>query len=363
MLEGLAAKILQNYIGKYVNVNVDKLSVGLLTGVVELENVPLKPEAFNDHDLPFELKLGYVEKIKLNISLNSLRYAPLLLTADNLFIIIGPKRISKKTNERGEDSSDEIKLKSMEEYKQKLQLEKLDRLLNLENRWFKKCEFLGKIRDRSSNKIYYWLILIILNILGVAAAGGVTSEEQTSYFSVLGTLAYLLKNIHVNLNHIHVRYEDDDFTIGAYIASICIKNSSDETAVSTTQATEAKNLTKKSCEINSFSIYTDVKILYTPEITKEIVLEQMDFTKYTSQSTTLKYVIQPTSLTAQITRDMSLQPLRKRNRPRLRVTSTLREFHLHIDDEQIKYVSNIIRHININSNRNIPMRPKDLSYG
>ncbi len=162
MLEGLAAKILQNYIGKYVNVNADKLSVGLLTGVVELENVPLKPEAFNDHDLPFELKLGYVEKIKLNISLNSLRYAPLLLTADNLFIIIGPKRISTKKNEHATVSdevvSEEIKLKEIEQYKEKLQREKLDRLVNLENKWFKECEFLGKLIDNSPpDRSYSWL--------------------------------------------------------------------------------------------------------------------------------------------------------------------------------------------------------------
>ncbi len=167
------------------------------------------------------------------------------------------------------------------------------------------------------------------------------------------------------MNHIHVRYEDDDFSIGAYIASICIKNSSDEpfTTPTTASTAEAKDLTKKSCEINSFSIYTDANILYTPEITKEEVFEQMNFARYTSQSPSLKYVIQPTSLTAQITRDMSLQPLRKRNRPRLRVNSTLKEFHLHVDDEQVKYVSKIVRHVNINSNRDIAVRPRDLSYG
>lgn len=170
MLEGLAAKILENYIGKYVNVNADKLSVGLLSGVVELDNVPLKPDAFNDHDLPFELKLGYVEKIKLNISLNSLRYTPLLLTADKLFIIIGPKNKmhtkseeeeKPKVSQTGEDKSNEDrkvaennnkqeeilneKISQVNDYKQKLQQEKLDRLVNLENKWFKEVEFLGKL--------------------------------------------------------------------------------------------------------------------------------------------------------------------------------------------------------------------------
>lgn len=146
MLEGLAAKILQNYIGKYVNVNADKLSVGLLSGVVELDNVPLKPEAFNDHDLPFELKFGYVGKIKLNISLNSLRYTPLLLTADHLFIIIGPKERYKNMTSNNDETAlptqnDEADVNNEAE---KIQKEKIDRLDNLENKWFKEVEFLGK---------------------------------------------------------------------------------------------------------------------------------------------------------------------------------------------------------------------------
>ena len=144
MLEGLAAKILQNYIGKYVNVNADKLSVGLLSGVVELENVPLKPEAFNDHDLPFELKFGYVGKIKLNISLNSLRYTPLLLTADNLFIIIGPKeRYKNITNNNDETKVPTQSDSDINNEAEKIKKEKIDRLDNLENKWFKEVEFLG----------------------------------------------------------------------------------------------------------------------------------------------------------------------------------------------------------------------------
>lgn len=353
MLEGLAAKILQNYIGKYVNVNANKLSVGLLTGVVELDNLPLKPEAFNDHDLPFELKFGYLEKVKLNISLNSLRYAPLLLTADNLFIIIGPKNkdTSKKSTENLEneknDSNYGDELNAQEnnqnnDNSEKLQNEKLERLTSLENKWFKEVEFLG------------------------VTSGASNAEDQTSYFSMLGTLAYLLKNIHVNLNRIHIKYEDNNFSIGTYIESICIKNSdttdlTNETNQEASNTLDNKNLTKKSCEVNKFSIYTDTKTIYKEENTKEEIINLMNFEKLTNESTTLKYIIKPTSLMAQVTRDMSLQPLRKRNKPRIRVSSNLKEFHLHIDEEQIKYISNIVRLTNIHSNTSEIVRPASLS--
>ena len=132
MLKGLAARLLQNYIGKYADVDANKLSVGLLSGVVELENLPLKPDAFNNHDIPFELKIGFLKKVKLNISLNALRYTPLLLTADNLFIIIGPKKQHGKSEKRSSLDEEE-------------QADKIQRLNNLENKWFKEVEFLGTL--------------------------------------------------------------------------------------------------------------------------------------------------------------------------------------------------------------------------
>lgn len=327
MLEGLAAKILQTYIGKYVDVDANKLSVGLLSGIVELENLPVKPEAFNDNNLPFELKIGFLEKVKVNISLNALRYTPLVLTADNLFVIVGPrKRNGKRTETESVDDR------------------KLQRLNDLENKWFKEVEFLG------------------------VSTSGANAEEQTSYFSILGTLAYLLKNIHVNLNRIHIRYEDDNSSIGIYIDSICIKNSevdsnegTDATVANETgdkaQTQNDKNHMQKSCEVNNFCIYTDTSTIYSEDVTtKEEVCERMNFDTL-SQSSTLKHIVKPTSLIAQVYRDMSLQPLRKRNKPRIRVSSILKEFHLHIDEEQITYISNMLRLMYIHSNTNEVARP------
>ena len=43
MLEGLATWFLNNYLGKYLeNLDTDQLSISLLSGQVELENVPLR---------------------------------------------------------------------------------------------------------------------------------------------------------------------------------------------------------------------------------------------------------------------------------------------------------------------------------
>ncbi len=92
MFENFAAWLLETYVGKYINVSPDKLSIGFLTGAIELEHVSLKLDAFNNNDLPIQVKFGYIDKIKLNISLATLRYSPLRLVIENLCIILGPKQ-------------------------------------------------------------------------------------------------------------------------------------------------------------------------------------------------------------------------------------------------------------------------------
>jgi vacuolar protein sorting-associated protein 13D len=310
MLEGLAAWVLKAYIGKYVNVNAHKLSVGLLSGIVELDNVPLISEAFNDNDLPFELKFGYVGKIKLNLSLNSLRYTPWVLTAENLFIIIGPKRTFKQNIQKSNNN-------------ESLNSEKLEKLINLENKWFKEVEFLG-----------------IINSTG--------GEEQSKLFSIFGPMAYsLLQNLQVNLNQFHVRYEDElnQFSLGANIESISIQTDTD---IVKTYDPQNKNLSFKSCEVNNFSVYSDTRLLYAPHLEAEKIFELMAFSKLNTEP---NYIIQPTSLKSQIIRDTITQPLRKRYKPRIKITSALKEFHLNVNHIHLKYVSHLLRQININKNR------------
>ncbi|KAI6192604.1 hypothetical protein M3Y96_01253600 [Aphelenchoides besseyi] len=61
MLEGLVTWVLNNYVGEYLeNLNADQISVALLQGQVELENVPLRRTALQKYDIPLELILDNV---------------------------------------------------------------------------------------------------------------------------------------------------------------------------------------------------------------------------------------------------------------------------------------------------------------
>lgn len=165
MLEGLVTWILKTYIGKYVNVNQEKLSIGLLSGVVELENASLKLDAINENNrFPFSIKFGHIGKIKLNVSWNALSYTPWSLIAENICIIVGPK-LSCRSTSKNEDSDETLRLG-----------EKADQLVNAENKWFKEVELLGIDDYAQSNGPY------------------------------LASLAYsILSNLHVSLNGLHIR--------------------------------------------------------------------------------------------------------------------------------------------------------------
>lgn len=52
------AWLLNSYLGDYLELNTDQLSVGILSGQVDLQNVSVKKSAFDKLDLPLQVKSG-----------------------------------------------------------------------------------------------------------------------------------------------------------------------------------------------------------------------------------------------------------------------------------------------------------------
>lgn len=209
MFEGLVSSLLKTYIGKYVNVNQDKLSIGLLSGVVELENASLRLDAINDDNrFPFFIKFGHIGKIKLNISWNALRQSPWSLIAENINIIIGPKRECKKKKAEADLSSQQSESTiSNEEQTVSAETSSLENtvtsaspadenksglLVDYENKWFKEVEMLGIYSDNPDK-----------TMLEDDTYG---NQKRLHVFSYLASFAYsLLNNLHVSLKDLHIR--------------------------------------------------------------------------------------------------------------------------------------------------------------
>ena len=316
MLEGLAAWILKTYVGKFVNVDAEKLSVGLLSGVVELENVHLKSDAFNDNSFPFQLKFGHIGKIKLNISLNTLRYSPWLFELEQISIIFGPKT-QQPTSSTTSD-------------KENILFNKLEKLENLEQKWFKEIEFLGIDAKPDSDK----------------------PNLSSKMFAFLGPMSYsLLNNIHISLKCVHVRYEDESnkFSFGAYIELLLIKNG--ELLVNQADATDGNSESKKICELNEFSVYSHAYNLYQTN-SLEKINELMNFkTLSTNNEQKIVYIIRPTSFNTELIRNMSSRPLRKRKKPRIRIYTSLKDIEFNLAEIQLNHISTIFKNVNMYNNK------------
>ncbi|PIK58871.1 putative vacuolar protein sorting-associated protein 13D-like [Apostichopus japonicus] len=207
MLEGLAAWVLNTYLGEYVeNLNTDQLSIGLLSGAVELENLPLRKDALHNIDLPVEVKTGFIGKIHLQIPVRALRSDPWVISLEKLYLVAGPAS-NKKCDVKEEE----------------------ERLL----------ERKAAVSRQKCNSAQ-------------------SKDGGSSWYAYSTSVVYnILENLQLNVKDIHIRYEDDVTVPRQSVAcGITIDSLS---AQSQTQSEEEKKkgMSFKLLNLTNFSIYWD----------------------------------------------------------------------------------------------------------
>lgn len=91
MFEGIAAFLLNKYLGKYIDdLDSEQLNIGIFSGTVQLTELKFKPEALYELDLPIEVKVGSVGKISIDIPWTTLYLDPVLVHIEDIFILSGP---------------------------------------------------------------------------------------------------------------------------------------------------------------------------------------------------------------------------------------------------------------------------------
>ncbi|KMY99285.1 vacuolar protein sorting-associated protein 13D [Drosophila simulans] len=111
MLRDLITWVLNTYLGKYLeNLNSAQLSVALLSGEVELENIPIRKDALRSFNLPVEVTAGSIRKIKLQIPVRQFRTSPWCISIEGLFCIICPKNLDNWDYEKEKLQDLEYKL-------------------------------------------------------------------------------------------------------------------------------------------------------------------------------------------------------------------------------------------------------------
>ncbi|XP_076023177.1 intermembrane lipid transfer protein VPS13D isoform X2 [Genypterus blacodes] len=293
MLEGLVAWVLNTYLGKYVsNLNTDQLSIALLKGAVELENLPLRKDALREFGLPFEVKTGFIGKITLQIPFYRPHSDPWVISMSKLNLIIGPAQFQEYDEEK-EREEERVRKKCL--------------LKALEDKWKSGREQRGES---------YW------------------------YSVTASVVTRIVENIELKIQNVHLRFEDDisnpgkPFAFGVCINSVSAQNTSNEPA--------QKLFRQKQLEVQDFSIYWDTDSNMLGNLPADQLQDAMT---ECMQSREHQYIFEPVCASVLLRRNTSKEPLRSRHTPRIEGQIQLEPMSLCLSQVQYQQVMAFLKEL------------------
>ncbi|XP_077367984.1 intermembrane lipid transfer protein VPS13D isoform X2 [Festucalex cinctus] len=293
MLEGLVAWVLNTYLGKYVsNLNTDQLSIALLKGAVELENLPLRKDALKEFDLPFEVKTGFIGKITLQIPFYRPHSDPWVISMSQLNLIIGPAHLREYDDEK----------EKQEQRERKKYL-----LKTLEEKFKSECEQKGES---------YW------------------------YSVTASVVTRIVENIELNIQDVHLRFEDDTcnpekpFSFGVCVNNISAQNPSKDTAWTPFR--------QKQLEIEDFRVYWDTECEMLAKLPVNQIQEAMSQCMKTWEH---QYIFEPVCASVLLRRNASKEPLRFRHTPRIQGHVQLETMALRLSQVQYQQVMAFLKEL------------------
>ncbi|XP_046964855.1 vacuolar protein sorting-associated protein 13D [Vanessa cardui] len=306
MLEGLVAWVLNNYLGKYVeNLNTDQLSVALLSGKVELENLPLKKDALRYLGLPVEIKAGFIGKVQLHVPVRQIRSAPWLIAIEKLYLVAAPVNLDEW------DSAVEATIA----HERKMAL-----LDALEAQW--------RAEHEASDAGYY-------------------AASYSSWLSYgTGLLANIVENLQLKLNDVHIRYEDAltcpgrAFACGLAVESLAAESCDAGWRRGFTPLDDPCSF--KLLELHNLALYWDPMPVPAGMMADCTVAELTERMRNT-WSAAHRYMLAPTTASARVRRERCELPLRDRNRPRLACHLTLDAVQMRLTARQYSEMAGCAR--------------------
>ncbi|KAL1513260.1 hypothetical protein ABEB36_002689 [Hypothenemus hampei] len=311
MLEGLVAWILNNYLGKYVQLNTDQLSVALLSGKVELENVPLKTNALSQLGLPIQIRAGFIRKVTLQIPVSQLRYAPWVIAFEELYVVASPLALEEWDHDCEQLLIHDLKISALD---------------HLEAKW--------RMEKDLNNTSYY------------------ASSYSSWYNYGTAFVSDILENLQLKIKDVHIRYEDhssvqdQSVAFGITIESL-MAQSCDNTSTPGFVQSNHENHSFKLLELGIYWTTFKKEDSFIKLSVSELV-EVMNINK--AKKTIQDYILPPVSAVAHLKRNKSTQPLRSSATPRILCDLLLEQVSITLVDWQynqmvvcIKGLDNITR--------------------
>ena len=305
MLESVIAYFLRSYLGEYLeNVATDQLSFLLLSGCVEIENLPVKTDGIRKLRLPINIKAGFVRKLKLKIPMSALKSQPWEVVIQGLYVIIEPNELGKINEE------EEIEFE---------RVNKIKKLEKMEENWKEEQ------KQRSSD-------------------GSWTSK----------LLATILENLQVSIEQVHIRYEERNsanmpYSLGLRIGKLAA-HSTNENWEQNFTSNRAKSW--KLVELTNLEVYTDnvshhsiaFQPLDLPQVLDSLGKIEHSAIPYNGPGEcfhsdnlyTFGSLMEPVSCEAKVIRNRNPHPLQLEDGPRYQLYIELPNVKLSLDKLQYK---------------------------
>ena len=305
MLESVIAYILRSYLGEYLeNVATDQLSFLLLSGCVEIENLPVKTDAIRKLRLPIGIKAGFVRKLKLKIPLSALKSQPWEVLIQGLYVIVEPSELGT-INEEDENRFERAN--------------KMKRLQKMEDSW------------REEQKQH---------------------NSDGSWTSKL--FATILENLQVSIEQVHIRYEERNsanlsYSLGMKVSKLAA-HSTNENWEQNFTSNKAKSW--KLVELTNLEVYTDnishhdntFQSPDLPQVMDALGQRQSSNIPYTGPGVcshvnklyTCSSLLEPVSCTAKVIRNRNPHPLQIEDGPRYQLYIELPNVKLSLSKLQYK---------------------------
>jgi vacuolar protein sorting-associated protein 13A/C len=91
MLSSVIVGLVSKYLGEFVELAPDQLSVGLTSGQVDVSNLRFRNEALRDLNLPITVKQGVLGRLHISIPWTSIWSTPTTIVVEDVFLLAASK--------------------------------------------------------------------------------------------------------------------------------------------------------------------------------------------------------------------------------------------------------------------------------
>ena len=341
MFEVLIEKLILSYFGDYIeNLDRNKLSLGLWSGSLTLEDIKINPKSINKFKLPFKFLFGKIKKLSLLIPWKQNFSVPTEITIESVQIVLTVTSDSDKW-----DFTDYNNYENKLYYLLKFSNERMLQLAESFIEETRKMEL-----EKTGKKQNYQ-----------------QQEKQNTFWE--GMVMKILDNLQVKFKNVHIRIEapfDNNHTsFGMSLEEMFVVNTNENWEEEFIDRNIHKNANIfKLLKISNFGIYlnpNESSLFYniyatnikekSEEETKNLIEKSMNevFPEGEKKLIDMEYLIEPMSLTAKMTQrnDLSLNIKNKDDEdnsklPKIHLVLELDKFNFDIQKEQYDCIIKII---------------------